>query len=274
MTMPVLSIIHRTDHLKPNYVLHALARQWEGMGYRVTVGAAHDAGAELGLLHIDRTRLNPASLPPPPPGVAVLNGGILDISKRRFSTLLLGPDSDWPGPVIVKTDLNAFGKPERGNRKPTWREALKARIAKVSWRHAHTLPRATYPVLPALARVPGWVWKRRDLIVEKFLPEREGDLYCLRGWMFFGAAGYGYRLYSTHPTVKIGSIIRHEFLTDVPPEIAAQRRALGFDFGKFDYVMQDGQAILLDINKTPTFRGDPDSPRVKAMAEAIRGFLP
>jgi hypothetical protein len=26
---------------------------------------------------------------------------------------------------------------------------------------------------------------------------------------------------------------------------------MGFDYGKFDYVMQEGQPVLLDANKTP-----------------------
>jgi hypothetical protein len=34
------------------------------------------------------------------------------------------------------------------------------------------------------------------------------------------------------------------------PEIEARRQALGLDYGKLDYVVRDGEAILLDVNKT------------------------
>jgi hypothetical protein len=30
-----------------------------------------------------------------------------------------------------------------------------------------------------------------------------------------------------------------------------QRRRLGFDFGKFDFVMHQGRAVLVDANRTP-----------------------
>ena len=35
--------------------------------------------------------------------------------------------------------------------------------------------------------------------------------------------------------------------------IVAERSALRFDYGKFDYVLHDGEAVLLDINATPSF---------------------
>jgi len=30
-----------------------------------------------------------------------------------------------------------------------------------------------------------------------------------------------------------------------------ERRKLGFDYGKFDFVVHEGRAVLLDANKTP-----------------------
>ena len=37
----------------------------------------------------------------------------------------------------------------------------------------------------------------------------------------------------------------------MPDELRALRRQLGFDYGKFDFVMHEGRAVLLDANKTP-----------------------
>jgi hypothetical protein len=31
-----------------------------------------------------------------------------------------------------------------------------------------------------------------------------------------------------------------------------ERARLGFDYGKFDFVIHEGQAVLLDANRTPT----------------------
>jgi hypothetical protein len=38
---------------------------------------------------------------------------------------------------------------------------------------------------------------------------------------------------------------------DPDPAIVSIREELGADFGKFDYVMHDGRAVLIDANKTP-----------------------
>jgi hypothetical protein len=92
--------------------------------------------------------------------------------------------------------------------------------------------------------------------------------------MFFGSASYGWRLFATDPLVKTASMVRHEFFTEVPDELVALKAAEGFDFGKFDYVMHDGRAVVFDLNKTPGFTGDRTSPRVRHLSTGIDAFLP
>ena len=48
----------------------------------------------------------------------------------------------------------------------------------------------------------------------------------------------------------------------------------GFDFGKFDYVIHEGRAIVFDVNKTPSFTGASDSPRLIDLSHGIEDFLP
>ncbi len=108
------------------------------------------------------------------------------------------------------------------------------------------------------------------------MPEREGNLYCVRGWVFFGSKGYTYRLFSKDGMVKVGSITDYEILGDPPKELEAFRAEKGFDFGKFDYVQVDGRPILLDINKTPTIasiKNNPDTPRMKHLAAGLYDFI-
>jgi hypothetical protein len=203
----------------------------------------------------------------------VINNKVLDISKRNYSILQLQPQDDWQGQVIVKSNLNYFGIPERKDLPYSLMRELREQLAKRSWRYARTLPHKTYPVLNSIKFVPGWVWRDDDLIVEKFMPEREGDLYCLRGWIFLGSKSYGYRLFATDPLVKTESMVRYEINDEVPEDLIPFRKKMGFDYGKFDYVVHDGQTILLDANKTPTYRGPSDSPRIRLIAEGINDFL-
>ncbi|HEU4428053.1 MAG TPA: hypothetical protein VFT98_04825 [Myxococcota bacterium] len=259
--------------LRAKFLIARLARHWEKSRVRVTHGPQPAPGAQLGIVHVNRTRIGAHELPPNETGRPLLNERVRDISKARFSTLRVGPDDAWRGPVIVKSNLNHFGIPEaRGGGR--WGERARRAIARVSWRAARRLPPRRYPILPRLGEVPDWVWRDDELVVERFVPERADGLYCLRGWVFFGSRGYVYRLFSDDPLVKTGTSVRHEFLPAPPPELEAIRAAHGFDFGKFDYVEHDGRAVLLDANKTPAIEAAADSPRMRELAGALADFLP
>lgn len=264
-------LLHGPEH----YVMHALGRLWMADGRRVVWAKAYEADAELGVLHIDKTRLEGADLPKPPPGVRVINGQVLDISKRLFSVLEVFPDGDWDGPVIVKTNQNHFGLPEQSLASPPTglADRLRARLAQRSWRLAQRLPDRHYPVLSSLKKVPGWVWDDPGYIVERFMPERVDGLYALRGWMFLGSASYGWRLFSAEHMVKTASMVRFEYIDEPPPELWELKARTGFDFGKFDYVIHDGKPVVLDLNKTPSLAGEGQSPRVRHLATGLMEFL-
>lgn len=268
-----ISISHLSHSMRVPYLLKALARIWEAQGFRIEIGPGYSANADVCILHHDRTKLEASALPLPSSGVPVVNGRALDISKRVYSTLRLGRRDDWTGPVIVKTNDNFFGDPERGGHRPGWLGRARKKLARHSWRLAGMLPPQTYPILESVERVPGWVWDDPDLIVERFLPEREGDLYAIRGWVFFGDKGFGYRLLAREPIVKAGSMVGREWLDETPEDIRAYRDELGIDFGKFDYVVHDGRAILLDANKTPVVAGKGDSPNLRMLAQGIEGYF-
>ena len=270
-----VSISHLERVLEDSYLVSCFRSAWEDMGWTVSVGRRFHEMSDLCILHHDVTRLDPLRLPEPPVGVPVLNGKVLDISKRRLSGILLKEGDDWDGPVIVKTDLNHFGGPEFRYMSKSARFINKSRkrLAGLNWTLARFLPENDYPILKDMRSVPKWVWSRNDLIVERFLPERDGDLYCLRGWVFLGSENYGYRLYATDPLVKTGTMVRFDYLEEVPVELMEIRKEWQVDFGKFDYVLHDGKPVLLDINKTPTISGDRASPRVLKLAMAIKEFL-
>jgi hypothetical protein len=272
--MTAVSVACGGPALVPHFVLSALAGHWQSRDITVHMGQSFVPGAQAHVLHINKTFLTDADLPPRGDDGPVVNWSVRDISKRLISVLRITPEDCWDGPVIIKTNLNHFGIPETRGIPVDQREGNRKRMADISWRSARRLPHRRYPVLDSIARVPRWVWEDDSLVVERFLPERDGDLYCLRGWMFFGSRGYGWRLRSTDPLVKAGSYVDHDYLTEVPDELVALRQRLGFDFGKFDYVVHDDRAIVFDVNKTPSFTGPPDSPRIIDLSHGIEDFLP
>lgn len=271
--LPTVSIACGKPEIKPVFVVAGLARHWEQRGITAHIGPGFLPEAEAHILHIDKTQITDADLPLRANDAPVVNWQVRDISKRHVSPCLVTRDDAWDGPVIVKTNRNYFGTPEDGGRKLTTADRNRRRMAEISWRSARCLPFKQYPIVNRIALVPGWVWDDDSLVVERFTPERDGDLYCLRGWMFFGSRSYGWRLRATDPLVKSGTQVDHSYLTEVPDELLAIRARHGFDFGKFDYVIHDGKPVVFDLNKTPTFTGDGNSPRLIDLSHGIEDFL-
>lgn len=275
MKKPIHIITPKPGALGKKYLLSHLADHWRAWGHPVSIGPLPVLEQGIGLMHVDQTVVSPGYLPKVSAGSSLVNGNVLDISKSSFSSLRLLPDDRWDSPVIVKSNLNYFGNPEhpglmaKAQRKL---EQLTWRSGRRSWQREQRLPPNDYPVLENLSQVPDWVWAHKDIIVERFLPERAGDAYAIRGWLFFGERGYAYRLYSQSPVVKAGNITHFDILESVPEELQALRRLHDIDFGKFDYVEVEGRAVLIDLNKTPTTVGRKNSPRLLDLAEGLHDF--
>jgi hypothetical protein len=132
-------------------------------------------------------------------------------------------------------------------------------------------------VFDSLAAVPVGVWRNPNLVVEKFLPERNEDgEYLLRIWVFLGDSEIYYQGVSRDPVVKGANTIRREFLdpADLPPSLRETRKRLGFDYGKFDFGLVDGEVVLYDVNRTPGFpRTADESPMIgQAIQMLSRGL--
>ena len=252
---------------KDIYVLKELVDLWRQDGHEVVIGYTDRLEADIGILHIDQTWVKDGYVPEISDNIRLLNGAVRDISKRSFSEQILDVNSQYDGQVLVKTNANCHGyqdiqartNPKRGYSYIQYKikrkllNFIKSRsLNEYSWRYLHYIPE-DYPILDNISNVPNCVWKRNDLIVEKFLPEKEGDLYILRLWLFFGDRECSVKIWGRKPIVKSRDLVRYEYIDEVPEVLRKARKKLGFDFGKFDYIMRNGEAILLDVNKTPTF---------------------
>ena len=278
---PLISVSSLTPEIDDHYLLATLAHVWEDQGLEVQCGQSYDPEGKVCILHHDKTHLEADQIPAPPDGVTVLNREVLDISKTRFSVLRVTENSDWTGAVIIKSDLNHFGAPER---KMERAGCLKSVCLKVrthlswrSWRLARQLPIGCYPVLGRIDDVPAWVWQDPSLIVEKYLPERTSDgLNAIRGWVFFGDQEYCFRSVSKDKLVKCATAVRSEFYNEVPESLRKIRKQMGFDFGKFDYVQHGDDVYLLDVNKTPSLGRSYDgnvTDRLKKLASGIEAYI-
>ena len=173
----------------------------------------------------------------------VMNGQALDIRKRAVSRNLVARGDGWRGPVIVKTDLNYRGLPE---------QELHKRALKANGKAAKPPKPIDYKIYESPERVPHSVWSRPELVVERFLPERDDSGFAVRTWLFLGDRERCRRFTSDKPLVKGANI---KFVgsepSEVPDFVRAERDRLKIDYGKFDFVLHNGEPVLFDANKTP-----------------------
>ncbi|MFM8411519.1 MAG: hypothetical protein ACKOCT_14745 [Alphaproteobacteria bacterium] len=265
--IPVTILLHRHDvRFKRNgYLLHRMLDSWakSGVAVRIVRDTQLVTPESVLIPHIDLT-----TRPPEYAGVldrfpVVVNRRVSTIAKSSFSTILLRRDDPYDGPVIVKTDLNYAGLPEKLLH-ASIRESLAFYAGEAMRtvglrlrRHLHRddleLPYKPkdYSVWPTLSAVPRGAFENTELVVEKFLPESWAEGYCLRYTYFLGDREMSFLLKSREKVIKGPNAVSCEEI-ETPPAIASLRERMGFDYGKFDYALRDGEVVLFDANWTPS----------------------
>lgn len=259
-----------------HYLSKAFVPAWEKMGLTVVLhrGPDNPPPADVALLHVDLTATPAKYQALSRAYPKVLNIGVTDISKTKISDSTVRRDDGYTGAVIVKTNNNSAGLMEE--RQALRRGGLPWLIARarriLPWYCRSRLE--TYPIFDSVSELPALLWRNRDLIVQRFQPERDGPYYCLRTWTFLGDRETLSLSYSLDPVVKGRTVVRREKLTHVPPELRTIRARLGFDYGKFDYAIVDGRVVLYDVNRTPGFGGKEPNPTILANIEHLaKGIL-
>jgi hypothetical protein len=251
-----------------HYLISLLMQVWEEMGITVEVIRGTDRFVPVDMIipHVDLT-ITPREyrefLSHYP---VVLNRRVVDISKSTISSNILRERDTYTGPVIVKTDRNYGGLPEksllpeRRTHRSTFIELMDTMASKLwrihsshlLWRHVRYLTSSSYPVFSSLSRVPKGILANRNLVVEKFLPEIQGNMYCVRYYYCCGDHDMNFLARSQDPVIKGANILDYEE-APTPQELYAIRQRLGVDYGRFDYVFRDGKVVLFDVNRTPAY---------------------
>jgi hypothetical protein len=227
------------------YLLFDVLRHMERFGHswRVTKGPKPVPG-DVALLHVDSTVVDPEYVSLQSHYAKTFNFGVTDISKRKVSRMVLSRGDPWDGRVIVKGDLNSQARMETTHNEMAQRAGRPLP-------HPGVTKTDSYRVLDCLADVEEEVWDDPSLVVERFIPEPDEDGgFVLRTWVFLGNRERCTRMVSTDPISKAAAVLRYE-PAEVPEKLRVERERLNFDFGKFDFVMHEGEPVLFDANKTP-----------------------
>ena len=263
-------------------MIHHLSRAWRQKGLDVTYvyGTRDRPKADLVIPHVDLTRIPPEYIEYLRAYPNVLNRNVADVSKRRVSRHLLTEDDDYRGPVIVKTDNNCRGTPERrmDNLVHPSLRCLRRAARRIWGERGRDLARTKtldrYPVYPSLADVPREVFGNPALVVERFLPEEEGGRYFVRYYVFLGDRSKNIRLAGSDRILKADNTVRVDDSQPVPDELVEARRLFGLDYGKMDYTVHHGAVTLLDVNPTPSAPGPAATEvAVAALSDGILSLL-
>ncbi len=252
-------LFHERDQYRDlsTYIVHHLAEFWREDGHDVSYvfGVRHFVPADLVLVHVNLSVVPDNYVEFASRYPVVLNGRVRDIRKSTISKNLVRPGDPWDGPVIVKSDLNYAGEPERYMRRTSmerrWRSLRSVRRA-IDRLRGQTMPfgeSRDYQIFDRIADVPPHWFANKQVVVEKFRPEFEDNLYHARIYQFLGDRWTCTRVGTANPVVKAEQDARTESI-EPAEEVLAWRRELGIDYGKLDYVVNNNEVVLLDVNKT------------------------
>jgi hypothetical protein len=290
LTSRILIQTHRRDSPieGSKYTLNSLLGFWRQMGLSILFQSGlppwGTVAAEIAMNHICATRTPAPYLNYLCRFPTVINGALVDTSKQLYNRDLLSRGNRYDGPVIIKTKLNSGGANEHKHAGELTRylNALLRASARPFRRNTHwsttaRLKSRHYPVYDSPSLVPAEVWTNPNLLVQKFQPELEGDnLYRLRSWYLLGDRGFHVVTVGKEPIVKGVNIVDRRVANDgTPTELAEVRKTMRVDFGRFDYVMVGGKAVVYDINRTP--KNSPEAvakyaTQWRGLAEGIAAF--
>ncbi len=231
--------------MRAKYLIAQHEELWQEEGMQVRHFRTARAAArwsDLVLVHMDVSRVPERMLSPLEGHPLVLNNRVTDIRKSSISSCLLRPGDPWDGPVIVKTNLNREGYPER-------QKLLLSGFKGRWWASKDT----HYFLYEGVSEVPDWAWGDAAWVVEKHEVEADPEGFATRSATFFGDEISEVKLSGPHAIVKAANAAQCVRLDDVHEAVRAKREQLGLDYGKIDYTINARGVHIFDVNKTIGF---------------------
>jgi hypothetical protein len=252
-------LFHENDkNFFNNYLIIRLADIWrsEGMEVIPVFGTKRFMPADIAILHINLSVVPNKYIEFAQKYPTLLNGAAKDIRKSTFIENVVRQGDGYKGKVIIKSNLNYAGAPERRLQNCRFKNLFLRLMKRIdppglqSCKHIPDLRKPSdYIILDSPDLIPDDWFNNKDIVIQKFLPEMNQGCYCIRNYYFLGDRFTCLLRKARHPIVNAESTISLEPV-DVHTEIASLRSKLRFDYGKFDYVIYEDSPVLLDINKT------------------------
>lgn len=261
-------------HDDPGYLLSLLRTRWEARGALVCDVTEPDRveDADLVFVHVDRSVV-PSEILGDLRGRRGANLAAADIRKSVYLDHLLRSPIQDSGPVIVKSELNHAGLPERlasGAIHLSLPRRLVRAVRRRLGLNFEIRGKHDYRIYSDASSVPRGRFEDGS-VVQRFMPERRDGRYVLREYYFLGDREFLSVEEGDDPILTSGRQV-HGGPGSPPAEVRAVRDRLRLDYGKLDYGLVDGEVVVYDANKTVGIRRDP-TPGTIAIAEHLAGGI-
>ena len=278
-------LFHEKETNPKKYVIHHLAKMWQedGNEVRYIFGCKKFIPGDILILHVDLSVVPQKYIDYASKYPIALNNKISDIRKVAISENILSYGDPWDGPVVVKSNYNFYGMPERvyykSNLKKRFEiiDTVKSKFFQLRYKGMPLEDIRQYKIYKSIKEIPKKWFSFQYAVIEKFIPEMENDVFHLRIAQVLGSRVISTRIASRDPIIKARKSIKTEEIE--PDEIIAHWRGkYHLDYGKLDYVVNNGVPSLLDVNKTvgatSGYRKDSDLYATrKYIAEGIYDYL-
>src|ERR1700758_4802713 len=112
----IVLITHVYDDFRDrDFLLRKLAGRWLDAGHDISLveGLGNWPDADIAIMHIDLSVVPVAYSEAAKRDPVGVNGAAVDMRTRKVSRTLVSRSDPWTGPVMIKTDLNFSGIPEK-----------------------------------------------------------------------------------------------------------------------------------------------------------------
>jgi hypothetical protein len=251
-----LAVINELSYLPGDrrHMIVLIEEALEAMGVEIVhvTKASGYVPADAAFVHIDQSIISPEARTLALRYPASINAYATDIRKFRYIDGLLGRDDSCDAPVIVKSNLNYAGMPERDAARhegPIGRRLLNRVSNRLRRQSKYAIrTKEDYRIYPTLSDVPRHYF-RNDYVVQKFMPENDGEKNVLREYIFLGDLHYQNIERSDQLIITEDEHVSCEPF-EPHPRLLATRRRLGLDYGKIDFTLINGEPFICDANKT------------------------
>lgn len=280
MPKHTIAILHHENQTPGGhgYLFTLLRKIWEAQGMTVIdlYGTKKPTPADLLFIHVDLSYLPDEYQAFARKYPKHINAKAIDIRKSSYCPNLLKRNDSWRGPVIVKSNCNFAGRPERraANQKTkTSLQKLQHKLMlKTGLKHRPLIwTKEDYKIFDSLTDTPK-AYFHKDYVVQKFTPELRNGEYVLREYYFLGDQSYHNMETSGKAVITSGTQIESGYNQSTPTALLDMRHEIGLDYGKIDYAIVDGEVVIFDANKTVGTRMPPSENTVKMANHLASGL--